>query len=244
MKAALAIAVCGVCAAASAQNAQVQYAWEWSEVLAGTATPSSATPGVIDPTEGVRLTLHALMTPDVGQMVSYTMFGDGLGTAPVHSWGLSFTTLRGGIGTAGAFTLPQTASGFQNLNFDVLSPGVIRFDAISEWLVPPGTVPTNTSNPVQGLISFTWTPSDYSQRTVSFVSEDPITGGAPNQLLVLTQSGSPLLWWAEAIPNHGPGTGGIPIVPGPGAAMVIGLGMMMGRRRRQMGKLANWHMST
>jgi hypothetical protein len=240
-----AVAMSVVCSGVFAQQARVQYTWEWSEVLANSATPSVATPGVIDPTEGVRLTLHALMTPDVGQSVTYVPPPIGPGTGTVYCWGGNDTILRGGPASEGVFSLPVAANGFLAESFLALSSTELLFGVVNDSIL--GSLPTNTSNPVQGLISFTWTPAVYSPRTVSFSSEDPLGGGSANQMLVrygTGPTGAPLLTATGAIANHGPGTGGIPIVPGPGAAVVLVMGLAGWRRRRQMSKLANWHMST
>lgn len=237
---ACAIAVGAACASVFAQQARVQYTWTWSEVLANTATPSNSTPGVIDPTEGVRLTLHALMTPDVGQTVTYTP-PPGSGSGTVHSWGGNETVIMGGLGAEGTYEFLSAALGFAPMSLTQLTALTANVGVESNWSL--GQQPLSTANPVQGLLSVTWTPSVYSSRVVSFTSYSPSVSGFADGMLVqygTGPTGSPLLTATRAIPDHGLGTGGIPIVPGPGGAAVIGLGMMMGRRGRgQMSKWAN-----
>lgn len=234
MKTALAIAVCGVCAAASGQQARVQYTWEWSEVFAGTAIPSPATPGVIDPTEGVRLTLNALMVPGVGQAVTYVPPPLGPGTGVVHSWGGNETVVQGSAGSEGLFELMSVAAGFSQIMLAPLGATSVRVGVEALW---GSGQPLNTSNPVQGLLSFTWTPQSYSPRTVSFGSVSPASSGFVDVMIVrygTGPTGAPLLTGTAAIANHGPGTGGIPIVPGPGGMSVLlaGAAVLAGPRRR------------
>lgn len=228
---AAAILTATLAAVANAQPASVHFAWTWSEVLANTATPSTATPGVIDPTEGVRLTLHAEMVPGIGSPVTI-QFPPSAGTGTIYAFVGNATELLGSSGALGRFSLLSVVPGFVTDPIgSVLGTNLIVHATNNVVLGQP----VNLSNPIDGLLSLTWTPESYEARTVSFTSRDALVAGDANGVYArygTSPSGSPLLGSARALGVHGIGTGAIPIVPAPAGLILFAAAAFAGRRKR------------
>lgn len=226
-----------VCAAPSyAQpylvGGHVDLVWTATEVLAHSSTPSGMSPGVVEVGEGVRFTLSAHLTPDIGTPVQLSS-GQ---AATVVGWGSSWPVIRGTNQLGGTFDAVSAAEHFSVEN--ELPGGPILWTAAvyANVLVNP-SAPINAANPVTDLLAVTWTPSDYSARPVTFIFEDyPATEPAANFAVVSYESPPGHLVYRPAIvggTHSGPQT--VMLVPTPGTLGVAGVGAVAGARRRRRG---------
>lgn len=234
--AAIVVSLAGLPAAAAAQT--VIYSWAWHEVNAGTSTPVATSNGNLEPGEGARLVLTATVTPGIGSPVTYSpppppgsgtiaglgsVFFDLIGTGVMGGTWAANNRTPGGVSWALApFGQPQP-------NGDFIAGGAGQF-------VQPGQV-ANSTNPVVGIWSMTWTPSVYTIRVASFQSQGAVAGEGNHSSILIKygedpNTGAPF-YVGRFVDSQFGGSGPIPIVPGPAGLMVLGLGAMVAAGRRR-----------
>jgi hypothetical protein len=221
-------ALCLLPALAFAQtvpNGAVTLAWSTQEIVAATGAPSSLSPGVIEPGEGVHINLDISFAPPVG-----TQFQWQGQTATVLGWGYGLWQIIGDGATLGTFSRFALPAGIETLpaltSFVAHDVGTIQvFQPPLLW--EPGTI--NPSNPFPNLLSFDWVPSTYAPRTVAFHSENGITAAVENAL-ALHVDGQSLVMPGSIVAIHG-STGSIVIVPAPAAAPALLLASFLRRKR-------------
>jgi len=237
------VAVAGLAAAANAQESFV-YSLTFTEVNAGTSVAVSAPNGTIDTGEAARVALKITMTPGIGATVTYTpppapgtgtlaglgsvFFDIGQTNALGGTWNL-ITRNAGGAdinGTPNNWTLGGAGVGNAAGGIDAAQAG--------QFVLPGSTA--NVSNPIVNIWRATWTPSTYTNRTVTFQSAAAVAAG-PNHSSILVQygldpnTGDPL-YVAKYISAQF-GNVQIPVAPAPASLALLGLGgLVAGRRRR------------
>jgi hypothetical protein len=231
-------ACCITCFSTFCANAQlptlqghVTFDWVTTEVLANSTTPSLLSPGLIEPGEALRMSLRAAFTPDVGSNVQWVV-SPGFPATIAGFGGTGYRLLHQGD-VAGAFTHFQAAEGF--VYSATSPPNLMIFVAVLS--VPP-TGP-NSANPLEGVFSFTWTPSSYAPRAVSFSGEPLVTTtGIVNGLHIPRRPERPDLRHvgiAGTFPDFGGTYNPTPpilIVPAPASLAVLLAGTLVKRRRR------------
>jgi len=209
--------------------------WSYSEVLAGGVTPSLASPGFIEPGEGVRFDLRLAFTPLVGSTVPY-FGGAGPGTGTLMAWLSSTFDFIGSGGADGSFTMLQ-APPLMAASLHALGPSSAAISVSQHRQNPIGVF--NSSSTFEPLVSFTWTPQSYEPRVVSFLSRAPLAQFVDLVLIQYGtgQTGLPLYESPRTPSTHTTGpeptTGPITIVPGPAGvlALVVLAPLLCGRRR-------------
>ncbi|MBL9030211.1 MAG: hypothetical protein JNM80_00710 [Phycisphaerae bacterium] len=228
------IAVCAISAQdASAQpfvlDASATYTLVASEVDRSTGLPSSASPGFIDPSESVRLTLQVSFAPGVGSTINYF---SPPGTGVVLGWGSTRLDLKGTGGTVGTFSPVVAAPLFTPIQGFANPDELLGFGARANPYYLGQTSPINTSNPIDSLATLVWTPASYTPRTVSFNTHrlEAVTG-VTNGIGLLVAPGQ-----SDIVRMLGPitfaGTGPIVIVPAPATLPLLLAGLAFRRPRR------------
>jgi len=211
------------------------FTWSHTEVLAGTAAPSSMSPGVIEPGEGVRFALRLSFSPPVGTTVAY-MGGTGPGTGELTAWLGSIFDFIGDSGAEGIFALLE-APPLMGASLQTLSTSSVAVSVGQSPLNPVGVF--NTSSTFEPFVSFTWTPQSYEPRTVSFLSRGPLAQFIDRVLIRYGTGPTGLpLYVAPITPtNHTigiePQTDPIRIVPSPpGVLAFAAIATLLSGRRR------------
>jgi len=235
------VAAAGLTSGAAARES-IRYTWSWHEGKANTSVPVFVN-GIVDPGEGARLVLTATITPGIGSTVTYqappapghgtiaglaSIFFDLIGTgANGGTWAVNRRNPGGVNWGLGPFGDPQA-------NGDLTSGSAGQF-------VLPGFL-ANPTNPVVAIWSMTWTPSDYTPRTASFQSQGAAAGMGNHSAILIAYGEDPNssdpLYVGRFIDGNFGNTGSIPIVPAPGAGVVLGLGLLAITRRRKSGQLS------
>ncbi len=188
------IAVAGIAAAASAQGT-LTYSWNVSDTGNGD--------GVIEPGESALLTMIGTMDPGATGFAGsiYDIVG-------VSNWDTG--TVDAYENHLDALTGPGNLQG----NNDILT--------IESFQLPPLFNPDfDASNPIT-LYSITWTPSDYTARTVEVGDTNHLNND------VYTDT------FGTSVPYTGvSGVASFNVVPAPASMALLGLGgLIAGRRRR------------
>jgi hypothetical protein len=193
MKLASLIAVAGIAAAASAQT--MTYSWVVSD--------SGNADGVIEPGEAAQLTLWATMDP----------------TPPIGVAGSVDDIIGGTNWTTGS--LSNLANLVDTLN---TGPGTLNGNdimAVQAFQLNPLFNPNfNASNPI-ALYSFTWTPADYTARTVVVADANHL-----NNDVYIDDFGGNTSYTGVT------GSASFDVVPAPASLALLGLGGLIARRRR------------
>ncbi|MDQ7014257.1 MAG: PEP-CTERM sorting domain-containing protein [Planctomycetota bacterium] len=193
MKLASVIAVAGIAAAASAQT--VTYSWSVSDTGNGD--------GIIEPGESALLTMIATMDPGATGFAGsiYDIIGGmNWDTGSVDSYVNSLKDL--------------TDDGTLQANGDITT--------IESFQLPPAFNGNFISdNPIE-LYNITWTPNDYSARTVEVGDANHLNND------VYTDD------FGTSIPYAGvDGTASFSVVPAPASMALLGLGGLVATRRRR-----------
>ena len=194
MKLASLIAVAGLAAVASAQNV-LTYSWSVSDT--GNAN------GVIEPGESALLTMKGTMAPGA------TGFA-----------GSIYQILGGTNWNTGS------VDSYDNLLDALTNDGVLQgngdITGIESFQLPPLFNPFfDASNPIT-LYKITWTPADYSARTVEVGDANHL-----NSDVYTDTSGTSVPYQTVA------GTARFNVVPAPASMALIGLGGLVATRRRR-----------
>jgi hypothetical protein len=231
-----AIAVERVCAQTVVLDATASYTFSVAEVDRTSGAPSVVTPGLIDPTEAVRLTLAVSFTPNIGATANYTPAIPLPGTGVVVGWAQTFLRLVGTGSTDGEFAGFLAAEHFSLVSAYPEPGGLESFGAWS-----PGvffnTPNINASNPIESIIAFTWIPASYTPRTVSFRTATPTGGNGPSQRIGLRieppggATTTMFSWLLDGRISHAD-TGAINIVPAPASCALLAIACVPWRRRR------------
>jgi len=211
------------------------YSLQVREVDRVTGALSPATPGVIDPSEAVRFGVSVSFSPIVGTVVNYVPANPPPGTGPIVGWGATALQLIGQGGTEGSFSSFVAAPNFQAVGAFPMPGGLDYFGAFSPGILLNSGV-VNQVNPIDDLISFTWTPSDYSPRSVNFRTAAPQGGQGHHQIGVrVTYPGGVEGNLAGEVPpiSISYAVADIIIVPAPGVCVVAGGGLAVISRRRR-----------
>lgn len=176
---------------------KVTYSYTTTEVLAGTESPSNMSPGVIEPGEGVRITISMTWDQAIGSTGTFsTFFGPVAGK--VVGWKYSNFTfippmefIDHSIENPGSIDDVVAGPGFKaTMALAFLTPN------LDVETIDPSGVPANTFTP---LVSFTWIPGDFTPRTVDWYAADHgLAGGATGI--------------GHAFTVQHPGPGGVPIL--------------------------------
>jgi len=234
------IALLAAAAMAAPVGAQdtVSYTLDWIEVAAHSSAPVSAPNGRIDPGEGARVRITALITPGIGSPITYqpppppgngrvagllSIYFDLLGTnANGGDWSVNSRNAGGYNWAFGTFGDPQPN-------------GNLNSGQAGQFFYPGFTA--NPTNPVSGIWSMTWTPSDYTPRVASFQSQAAAASMGQHSAILIAYGEDPRggdpLYVARYIDGIFGNSGPIPIVPAPGEGVVLGMGLLAltGRRR-------------
>ena len=180
----------------------------------------------------------AQFSPSIGTFSSGTILGIGSG----------FVDLNGAGGTAGAFALgnnptPQTNNGSTGIGVRSgwrivgnASPGSVNAAGTGVTQIQFGQFPAspelaNTLNPVSRMFAMIWTPTSYTNRTVTF-SLAPASGNTAASVY-LDLDGSVGASVYVNLANVTLGSANIPVAPAPASLALLGLGgLVAGRRRR------------
>lgn len=199
----------------SAVGASVTYTLSASEVDRVTHLPSSATPGMIDPSEAVRLTLSLQFSPPVGSTVAYVPASPPPGSGSVIGWANSLVDLLGNGDTIGTFTARVAAPGFDPTQGFANPGNIVGLGAASHFF-STGQGQQSTANPIGDLLTFVWVPASQTPRTVSFITSTmPAVSGLDHGLGLLLTPTQP---FPVRVPGGSVvhiGTGPIVIVPVP-----------------------------
>ncbi|MFN0133788.1 MAG: hypothetical protein ACKVW3_14815 [Phycisphaerales bacterium] len=138
--------------------------------------------------------------------------------------------------TNGLFNNAVAAAGFNALALNPAPGGLLTFGAFSPaiFLNTPGV---NANNPIDAFVAFTWTPTSYSPRVVSFRTITPEGLNQPAQrigLYIEPPGGSPTTMgsWVLDGRTTQADTGPIVIVPAPAALPLVLAALALPRRRR------------
>ena len=215
--------------AALAQLPHTTRTLDWLEVVAGSSTLVPNPNGVLDPGEGALIRLWLSFTPSVGSPVTYSFPPPG-GVAPVAGFSLALFNVNATGANGGSWTNLTTSPGFTGTLGTLLSEGSLLFARVGQPEPTGGQFPLPT-NPLPRVWQAVWTPPDYDPRAVSF--ELGATGiGATNLFAHIGQGpgGNPLFGQAPSTSTvsqvH------IPVVPGPGCAILVLLAIACRRPQR------------
>jgi hypothetical protein len=228
----LALAVlAGAAATTLAQSPQVaatvSYTLHWTNSVTGDQTP-------LAPGQRANMWLSALMTPGVGTVVTVSpevfVTGNTLGT--LRGIQRIFLDLVGTGGAEGVWTnlLEHEVWGIQNGQGQPAAGGA-RLRNIMAGQFPAHWSGVNQTNPIPEFWSGTWTPSNYSPRTVMFTTAN----GSANTIWpfasgVLVRDGSEIPVYAPTAAD-GFGSTPIPVVPSPSALALLAMGLLLANRR-------------
>ncbi|MFN0131150.1 MAG: PEP-CTERM sorting domain-containing protein [Phycisphaerales bacterium] len=246
MKTRAILALTAVAGLASVANAQetITYAVTFSEVLAGSANPGNGN-GVIDPGEGVRFAIRATIAPGIGSTATYTPPPPpgtgtiaGLGSIFLDLIGTNFNggtwstitrnaaTNPGGIAGGGNWTLGAPGTGQANGDITAVQAG--------QFVLPGSTA--NSLNPIGNIWRGTWTPSNYTGRTVSLAAVAAAAAGMNHSSILIQYgvdaNGDPQ-YVGKFIGGSFGGSGNIQIAPAPSSLALLGLGALAAGRRRR-----------
>jgi hypothetical protein len=205
----------------------LDYHFTTTEVYAGTTTPVANPNGLIEPGEGVLFQLTVNFAPPVGSVLPG--FPPPATVAGLGGFYFHFVPRDGsGDGMWSHFAL---APGWLGANGGPIGGGVLN----SAWLeqVPMLGQPADPRNPLVNGWSQVWTPASYEPRTVNWEAQP---GSFIGWGFVLVQvgtdpQGGPIYNAANA--SFAPiRSFPVSIVPAPGAAVVLVVGMMLMPRRR------------
>jgi hypothetical protein len=179
-------------------------------------------------------------TPPIGTFTSGTILGLGSG----------FFDLNGAGGTTGAFALgnnptPQTNNGTTGIGVRSgwrivgnASPGSVNAAGTGVTQIQFGQFPAspelaNTTNPINRIFAMTWTPSSYTNRTVTFSLAGYPGAGQAVASVYMDLDGSVGASAFVTANNLNLGSTNIPVAPAPASLALLGLGgLVAGRRRR------------
>jgi len=234
-RAPVALLVAAAMAVPAPAQETVTYSLSWIEVFAHTSIPVSNPNGLVEPGEGARVRLTTLVTPGIGASATYVPPpGPGTGTIAALA-GVVFdlhqsNALGGGWG--------HIRIGVPNIIIE--NPGTSNPDgsysgAVSVQFILPGISPIPT-NPWPDFWQGTWTPSTYSPRETVFTSAGAAVGGNQSWVAIKygedPNQGGPLHVMRNFDGIFGD-SGPIPIVPAPGAGVILGLGLLAATGRRR-----------
>jgi hypothetical protein len=193
MKLASLIALAGLAAAASAQT--LTYSWSVGD--------TGNNDGIITNGESALLTLTGTMDPGATGFAGsiYEIIGQ-------SNWDTG------------------TVDSFENMLDDLTGPGVLQgnndITAIESFQLPPLFNPNfDASNPIT-LYQITWTPSDFTARTVSVGDRNHL-----NNDVYTDDFGSSVAYTGVE------GTATFEVVPAPASIALMGLGALVAGRRRR-----------
>ena len=227
--------------AATNQPVGVVYSLGFTEVDTTTLQPVIAPNGTLQPGESALLRVAAAIDAPIGTPVVWSHISGGSTNAGTLGgfWYGSFDLLGDGGGplAVGSWTLAGASGGLplgSQPPFTVGQNGTPSLDGGRLMDVVPaqfGLIPSlSSANPIAPLWQGVWTPSNYSDRSVTFemVTSSNVQGGPAavwaqdSNLSVLPTSGTAA---------HQFGNVTIPIIPAPGT-MLLGLTAFAGAARR------------
>jgi hypothetical protein len=229
---------------AAAAQESVNFTLKWLEVVAGTTTPVANPNGIVEPGEAARIAITATILPGIGMPANYPAPpGPGSGTGTIAGFGLMTVDLVAGtqqapsLGGAGSWTSIVRFPGFAVGSYAPPTHRGAYMHYLQAGQFPlPGTT-ANSSNPLVNLWRGTWTPADYSERSVAWnLFNIPPTGGpapGPPPASILIQYGSPQYpQYAGKVVPASFGSTTIPIIPAP-ASLALLVTFCVGHRRRR-----------
>lgn len=225
LAAALAAALLLCPASLCAQSGQVVHSLNWIEVN-GANEPVPNPNGVLEPGEGARLIVTATYAPSFGSQLSQWPVPGGIATVK----GLAETNFLITPATAelGTWTHLGTIPGFEAFWF----PSADNIGGFARQPSLGGAWLPNPVNPVEGVWQAVWWPQSYLPRSVT-MQMAPLLGPRPHlwgQYGEDPTTGHPLL--IQLFANGQWDSTQIPIIPAPGAALVILPAFLAARRRR------------
>jgi hypothetical protein len=224
----------GLTAAAQAQDS-ITFHWTWVHTHAWTTLLKNdpADPLRVSPGEGVEFRADMTWSPPFGTIRTSQVTGI---TGPVEGFAKVVIDFEGSGNANGMFhnvvRIPPISQPNPGWTANYL-PGI----QMGQFGLPGSTI--NTSNPVVNILRIRWTPNDYTPRIVTFTPSGstitPIFGelyinfGGP-------QGSGEEIYTTYQIDNAYFFAGApmaIQVIPGPGGAVLLGLGGLMCARRRR-----------
>jgi hypothetical protein len=207
---------------AHAQVPEVVHTLTWSEVDASTGAFVSNPNGIIEPGEAAMIRVSVSFTP-IGTPVSY-----GGGTAPVAAlhgtpFRLNATAAEGVWSHFSALPGFGPPIGFWDPSGELTAGGAGQAWQPLPWQPQPG-------NPLIDLWTGRWTPASYEARQVQFQMSSWITIGSPPPPLVYVFDGTN---YASIPATPVWDSVSFPVVPAPGALVVLSFAALLGHGRRK-----------
>lgn len=213
---------------------EIAYTLTWAEVHAGTNIPVSSPNGLVEPGEGVLFRVSAVFSPPVGTLIQAP--GSPTGSVVVAGLHRAIFGMAPAAGTGeefGQWSHIASSAPFTP-NSTIIFGGAIGGSATQlsqggSWLPDP-------MNPIPRLWEIVYTPDHYDPRTMIYQLRSQFSqlfNSIWGQYGVDPTTGHPLLL-SFFIPTAHYDTVSIPVIPAPGAAVVILpalLAAAAGRRR-------------
>jgi hypothetical protein len=224
--------VAGTAAVANAQQPQVDatvsYTLNWVNSVTNDQTPLS-------PGQSANLSLTATMTPASGTVVNVSQAIIAAGQGTLRGIQSMFLDLVGANNAAGTWTnlaidgawdlgIPGAEGTSANAGANLLNVQAGQFPFTQNSV--------NTTNPVIGFWTGTWTPSSYANRTVSFTTASGTANPSPFAANVIVRNGT-LTTVFTGTAGNGFTTANIPVIPAPSSLALLGLGGLVAARRRR-----------